>query len=205
MFKYGHQTLVEFCYLPSADLWYDCSSPLGECNTCYSSVRQAIFLARYQVLTVVYLVDCPILFMFIWNSIRTTTCSTFNDIFNEPGFIKSLEGDVHIVSDLPESLQSAPRARKHFTSWSGASYYEDVKELWKDHKVVFNSDTPLATSMHRLVAVFFCHKKIASFLFNKTRHFSGLSCFYFFFVSYKILNDGIWNFWFCSGMESWKC
>ncbi|VAH33838.1 unnamed protein product [Triticum turgidum subsp. durum] len=60
--------------------------------------------------------------------------STFKDIFNEPGFIKALEGDVHIVSDLPESLQSAPRARKHFTSWSGASYYEDVKELWKDHK-----------------------------------------------------------------------
>ncbi|VAH49203.1 hypothetical protein VPH35_030057 [Triticum aestivum] len=74
--------------------------------------------------------------------------STFKDIFNEPGFIKALEGDVHIVSDLPESLQSAPRARKHFTSWSGASYYEDVKELWKDHKVVHipKSDSRLANN-----------------------------------------------------------
>lgn len=74
--------------------------------------------------------------------------STFKDIFNEPGFIKALEGDVHIVSDLPESLQSAPRARKHFTSWSGASYYEDAKELWKDHKVVHipKSDSRLANN-----------------------------------------------------------
>ncbi|ONM33757.1 O-fucosyltransferase family protein [Zea mays] len=60
--------------------------------------------------------------------------STFKDIFDEPHFIKALEGDVHIVSDLPGSLQSAPRARKHFTSWSGASYYEEVKELWKNQK-----------------------------------------------------------------------
>ncbi|ONM33763.1 O-fucosyltransferase family protein [Zea mays] len=62
--------------------------------------------------------------------------STFKDIFDEPHFIKALEGDVHIVSDLPGSLQSAPRARKHFTSWSGASYYEEVKELWKNQKVL---------------------------------------------------------------------
>ncbi|RLN30913.1 uncharacterized protein C2845_PM05G06910 [Panicum miliaceum] len=60
--------------------------------------------------------------------------STFKDIFDQPHFIKALEGDVHIVGDLPESLQSAPRARKHFTSWSGASYYEEVKELWKNQK-----------------------------------------------------------------------
>uniref|UniRef100_A0A0E0J7L6 O-fucosyltransferase family protein n=1 Tax=Oryza nivara TaxID=4536 RepID=A0A0E0J7L6_ORYNI len=60
--------------------------------------------------------------------------STFKDIFNEPRFIKALEGDVSIVNDLPQSLQSVPRARKHFTSWSGASYYEEVKQLWKDHK-----------------------------------------------------------------------
>ncbi|CAM0949954.1 unnamed protein product [Alopecurus aequalis] len=74
--------------------------------------------------------------------------STFKDIFNERGFIKALEGDVHIVSDLPVSLQSAARARKHFTSWSGSSYYEDVKELWKDHKVVHipKSDSRLANN-----------------------------------------------------------
>ncbi|KAM0862077.1 hypothetical protein ACQ4PT_045476 [Festuca glaucescens] len=74
--------------------------------------------------------------------------STFKDIFNEPSFIKALEGDVHIVSDLPETLQSAVRARKHFTSWSGASYYEGAKELWKDHKVVHipKSDSRLANN-----------------------------------------------------------
>ncbi|TVU51284.1 hypothetical protein EJB05_02695, partial [Eragrostis curvula] len=74
--------------------------------------------------------------------------SKFKDIFDEPHFIKALEGDVHIVTDLPESLQSAPRARKHFTSWSSASYYEEVKELWKDHKVVHipKSDSRLANN-----------------------------------------------------------
>ncbi|XP_021301670.1 uncharacterized protein At1g04910 isoform X1 [Sorghum bicolor] len=74
--------------------------------------------------------------------------STFKDIFDEPHFIKALEGDVHIVSDLPEGLQSAPRARKHFTSWSGASYYEEVKELWKNQKVVHipKSDSRLANN-----------------------------------------------------------
>uniref|UniRef100_A0A0E0MKG3 O-fucosyltransferase family protein n=1 Tax=Oryza punctata TaxID=4537 RepID=A0A0E0MKG3_ORYPU len=74
--------------------------------------------------------------------------STFKDIFNEPRFIKALEGDVSIVSDLPQSLQSVSRARKHFTSWSGASYYEEVKQLWKDHKVVHipKSDSRLANN-----------------------------------------------------------
>ncbi|KAG8051275.1 hypothetical protein GUJ93_ZPchr0009g859 [Zizania palustris] len=74
--------------------------------------------------------------------------STFMDIFNEPRFIKALEGDVSIVSDLPQSLQSVPRARKHFTSWSGASYYDEVKQLWKDHQVVHipKSDSRLANN-----------------------------------------------------------
>ncbi|RLM99656.1 uncharacterized protein C2845_PM06G12510 [Panicum miliaceum] len=74
--------------------------------------------------------------------------STFKDIFDQPHFIKALEGDVHVVDDLPESLQSAPRARKHFTSWSGASYYEEVKELWKNQKVVHipKSDSRLANN-----------------------------------------------------------
>jgi hypothetical protein len=49
VFKYSYQTLSGSSYHFSADLWYDCSCPLGECNTCYSSVRQAIILARYQV------------------------------------------------------------------------------------------------------------------------------------------------------------
>jgi hypothetical protein len=63
--------------------------------------------------------------------------SAFKDIFDDAHFIKALEGDVRIVSDLPESLLSAPRALKHFTSWASASYYEGVKELWKENKVAF--------------------------------------------------------------------
>ncbi|GJM87826.1 hypothetical protein PR202_ga03820 [Eleusine coracana subsp. coracana] len=63
--------------------------------------------------------------------------STFKDIFDDTHFIKALEGDVRIVSDLSENLLSAPRARKHFTSWASASYYEEMKELWKDNKVLF--------------------------------------------------------------------
>jgi hypothetical protein len=73
--------------------------------------------------------------MFSVLTIYSAFYSTFKDIFNEPRFIKALEGDVSIVNDLPQSLQSVPRARKHFTSWSGANYYEEVKQLWKDHKV----------------------------------------------------------------------
>lgn len=63
------------------------------------------------------------------------SCSTFSDIFDESHFINSQEGDVHIVRELPKELESAPRARKHFTSWSGASYYEEMSQLWKDYQV----------------------------------------------------------------------
>lgn len=62
--------------------------------------------------------------------------STFADIFDEPHFIKTLQGDVRIVRELPKELESAPRGRKHFTSWSGASYYEETARLWKDYQVV---------------------------------------------------------------------
>ncbi|XP_064985120.1 O-fucosyltransferase 38 isoform X3 [Musa acuminata AAA Group] len=74
--------------------------------------------------------------------------STFSDIFDESQFINSLEGDVHIVRELPKELESAPRARKHFTSWSGASYYEEMSQLWKDYQVIHvpKSDSRLANN-----------------------------------------------------------
>ncbi|XP_073012920.1 O-fucosyltransferase 38 [Typha latifolia] len=74
--------------------------------------------------------------------------STFADIFDEPHFIKALQGDVRIVKELPKELESAPRARKHFTSWSGAGYYEEMAQLWKDYKVIHvpKSDSRLANN-----------------------------------------------------------
>ncbi|URE46513.1 GDP-fucose protein O-fucosyltransferase [Musa troglodytarum] len=74
--------------------------------------------------------------------------STFSDIFDESHFINSLEGDVHIIRELPKELESAPRARKHFTSWSGASYYEEMSQLWKDYQVIHvpKSDSRLANN-----------------------------------------------------------
>ncbi|XP_020106351.1 uncharacterized protein At1g04910 [Ananas comosus] len=74
--------------------------------------------------------------------------STFADIFDEPHFIKTLQGDVRIVRELPKELESAPRGRKHFTSWSGASYYEETARLWKDYQIIHvpKSDSRLANN-----------------------------------------------------------
>ncbi|PKU85138.1 Uncharacterized protein MA16_Dca024999 [Dendrobium catenatum] len=75
--------------------------------------------------------------------------STFADIFDEPYFIQSLQGDVRIVRQLPKELESAPRARKHFTSWASASYYEDLSQrIWKDYQVIHvpKSDSRLANN-----------------------------------------------------------
>ncbi|XP_042438767.1 O-fucosyltransferase 38-like isoform X2 [Zingiber officinale] len=74
--------------------------------------------------------------------------STFSDIFDESHFIKALENDVHIVSELPKEMESAPRVRKHFTSWSSASYYEGMSQMWKDYEVIHvpKSDSRLANN-----------------------------------------------------------
>jgi hypothetical protein len=57
-------------------------------------------------------------------------------VFDEEYFIKALKNDVHIVKQLPEELQSAQRARKHFRSWSGSEYYEqEITQLWNEYKV----------------------------------------------------------------------
>ncbi|XP_058006419.1 O-fucosyltransferase 38 isoform X2 [Hevea brasiliensis] len=74
--------------------------------------------------------------------------STFSDIFDELHFITSLQNDVRIIKELPRELESLPRARKHFTSWSGMGYYEDMKRLWEEFQVIHvaKSDSRLANN-----------------------------------------------------------
>ncbi|KAL6521461.1 O-fucosyltransferase 38 [Orobanche gracilis] len=62
--------------------------------------------------------------------------STFSNIFDELHFIKSLQQDVRILSELPKEVESLPRARKHFTLWSGVNYYEEMTELWKEYQIL---------------------------------------------------------------------
>lgn len=74
--------------------------------------------------------------------------STFSDVFDELHFINTLQQDVVIVKELPKELESVPRARKHFTSWSGVSYYEEMRQLWKDYQIIHvaKSDSRLANN-----------------------------------------------------------
>ncbi|XP_006351036.1 uncharacterized protein At1g04910 [Solanum tuberosum] len=74
--------------------------------------------------------------------------STFSDIFDENHFIKALRGDLMIIKELPKEIESLPRARKHFMSWSGVGYYEEMTQLWKEHQVihVVKSDSRLANN-----------------------------------------------------------
>ncbi|PON82191.1 O-fucosyltransferase [Trema orientale] len=74
--------------------------------------------------------------------------SVFSDIFDELHFIETLKGDIRIVKELPKALETAPRARKHFTSWSSVGYYEEMTQLWKDYQVlhVAKSDSRLANN-----------------------------------------------------------
>lgn len=74
--------------------------------------------------------------------------STFSDIFDELHFIESLERDIRIVKELPKNLETVARARKHFTSWSGVGYYEEMKQLWKEYQVIHvaKSDSRLANN-----------------------------------------------------------
>ncbi|KAH1245834.1 O-fucosyltransferase 38 [Glycine max] len=74
--------------------------------------------------------------------------SVFSDVFDELHFIKSLKGDIRIVSELPKNLEGVPRARKHFTSWSGVGYYEEMTRLWSDYQVIHvaKSDSRLANN-----------------------------------------------------------
>ncbi|CAH9120228.1 unnamed protein product [Cuscuta europaea] len=74
--------------------------------------------------------------------------SIFSDIFDEHHFIQMLQGDVRIVRALPKELESAHRARKHFTSWSSMGYYTEMKQLWNENQVIHvaKSDSRLANN-----------------------------------------------------------
>lgn len=74
--------------------------------------------------------------------------STFSDIFDVLHFINSLQGDLRIVMELPKELESVPRARKHFTSWSGVGYYEEMTKFFKEYQVIHvaKSDSRLANN-----------------------------------------------------------
>ena len=71
------------------------------------------------------------------NLLRRPVSSAFSDVFDEAHFIKSLRGDIRIVQEIPKELETAPRARKHFTSWASVGYYEEMTQLWKDYQVCF--------------------------------------------------------------------
>lgn len=62
--------------------------------------------------------------------------SSFADIFDEAHFIKSLDGDVRVIRELPKGLESIPHARRHFGSWSSMGYYEEMTHLFKDYQVL---------------------------------------------------------------------
>ncbi|KAF8411688.1 hypothetical protein HHK36_004246 [Tetracentron sinense] len=90
--------------------------------------------------------------------------SMFSDIFDELHFITALQGDVRIVKELPKELESVPRARKHFSSWSGVNYYEEMTRLWKDYQVIHvaksdsrlaNNDLPLDIQRLRCRALYY--------------------------------------------------
>ncbi|MCO5550397.1 hypothetical protein L7F22_003881 [Adiantum nelumboides] len=75
--------------------------------------------------------------------------STFSDVFDEDYFMKSLENDISIVKKISKELLSAPKAHKHFRSWSSAKYYqEEIAELWEDYKIIHaaKSDSRLANN-----------------------------------------------------------
>ena len=80
--------------------------------------------------------------------------SVFSDIFDERHFIESLKGDIRIVKELPKNLEAAPRARKHFTSWSGVGYYEEMKRLWNDYQVL----KFILDELKFLVVLIFCRR-----------------------------------------------
>ncbi|KAK9065085.1 hypothetical protein SSX86_016468 [Deinandra increscens subsp. villosa] len=89
--------------------------------------------------------------------------SIFSDIFDEDHFIDSLIRDVKIIKKLPQELASVPRARKHFTSWGGLGYYEEMTKLWADYQVIHvpksdsrlgNNDLPLDIQRLRCRALY---------------------------------------------------
>ncbi|CAO2834314.1 unnamed protein product [Amaranthus hypochondriacus] len=75
--------------------------------------------------------------------------SNFGDVFDQDHFIKSLAGDIKVVEKLPKELSTAPRAVKHFRSWSGLDYYQnEIAGMWSNFQVIraAKSDSRLANN-----------------------------------------------------------
>ncbi|CAN0877312.1 O-fucosyltransferase 7 [Linum grandiflorum] len=74
--------------------------------------------------------------------------SNFSDVFDEKYFISSLASDVRVVRKLPREIVHVTKAVKHFKSWSGMDYYQEVASLWNEYKVIraAKSDSRLANN-----------------------------------------------------------
>ncbi|CAN1331872.1 O-fucosyltransferase 7 [Linum perenne] len=74
--------------------------------------------------------------------------SNFSDVFDEKYFISSLASDVRVVRKLPREMMRVTKAVKHFKSWSGMDYYQEVASLWDEYKVIraAKSDSRLANN-----------------------------------------------------------
>ncbi|XP_034675998.1 O-fucosyltransferase 7 isoform X3 [Vitis riparia] len=75
--------------------------------------------------------------------------SNFSDVFDEDHFISALAYDVKVIKKLPKELATAPRAVKHFRSWSGIDYYQnEIASMWADYQVIraAKSDSRLANN-----------------------------------------------------------
>ncbi|KAJ9673904.1 hypothetical protein PVL29_023447 [Vitis rotundifolia] len=75
--------------------------------------------------------------------------SNFSDVFDEDYFISALAYDVKVIKKLPKELATAPRAVKHFRSWSGIDYYQnEIASMWADYQVIraAKSDSRLANN-----------------------------------------------------------
>lgn len=75
--------------------------------------------------------------------------SNFADVFDQDHFINALANDVKVVERLSKELLTAPRAVKHFRSWSGLNYYQnEIASLWANYQVIraAKSDSRLANN-----------------------------------------------------------
>ena len=90
----------------------------------------------YSILKSVEHLRCLLLPSLISSFLIGYVNSVFSDIFDELHFIESLKGDIRIVKELPKNLETVPRARKHFTSWSSVGYYEEMTRLWNEYQVL---------------------------------------------------------------------